>query len=268
MMQALIIEDKNADAFIARQCLTDCGFQHIVVAPSALRGVEYARTMLGSAQPAVPTLILLDMLLPHPSHPALEGRTVAATLTSEMEAGSLHPAHIVAITSEPTPDREKQAYIAGCNTFLSKPMTYEIAEQLRILTQQPAIIGSTENSAARRIIKQDAAALLHLLSQIETSFNTQGWTEKQARALLIRPATMMSDWDNWIAARGGLSKVQERLQTIPLPPELQEMLRCVLRYGKNWNATCETIHISRAEYYNRLRELVVIVCDFLNSWQA
>lgn len=96
----------------------------------------------------------------------------------------------------------------------------------------------------------------------------QEWTERQTRALIIRPATIMSDWDNWITARGGLSRVQERLQTIPLPPELQELLHYVLRYGKDWRSTCELIHISRAEYYKRLGELVGIVRDFLNSWQT
>ncbi len=267
--QALIIEDKPADAFIAQTYLLAAGFDRIEIAQSVLRGVEQARILLRPDLPPIPTVIIVDLLLPDRHWYGLEGRLAVSSLVSEMEAGRINLSHIVALTSYPTPEREQQALLAGCALFLVKPMTRALAENLRLLVDQvPVVPFAAADEIVQLTLRQDAAALLHLLSQLEKLSGTLEWTEKDTRALLTRPTTVIDVWEPWIRARGGIDRVQDRLRALPLPQELYELLNAVLYNGRNWQMTCEALHISRAEYYKRLSELVSVVRGYLNQWRV
>src|SRR6185369_11921941 len=94
---ALVIEDTPMHATIAEVLLGELGFQ-VEVATSVQAGAGRAYDLLDPRLPAPQALILLDLKLPDPRIPSLEGSALAAQLAEAMEQGRLHPAHLVAIT--------------------------------------------------------------------------------------------------------------------------------------------------------------------------
>src|SRR6185503_12963645 len=105
--RALIIEDVEVHAFIAQTLMQQAGFQ-VTCASSLALGIEQVYSLLNTAHPACPTLILFDLMLPLDRCPILEGTAVLAYLTGQMETGNLRPAHLAAISGILTQQREQE----------------------------------------------------------------------------------------------------------------------------------------------------------------
>src|SRR3954447_20322040 len=96
-----------------------------------------------SAESTTPLLVLLDLKMPDPSHPDLEGAVLAAALHRRMQLGLIRPAWLIALTSYLTFEREEETLFAGCNRVISKPLTNHHAAWLRRqVEEQPTLCGA------------------------------------------------------------------------------------------------------------------------------
>ena len=131
------------------------------------------------------TLILVDLKGVQPGRPDLEGSNWVAVLVREMQLERLHPAYIVAITSELTQEREKEALAAGCRKVLAKPLLEEDALWLRGLTfQKPPIPHADVSPGELRMIEAFQTMSARTLEPI---FNHPvSWTTDDAYLLLLR----------------------------------------------------------------------------------
>jgi CheY-like chemotaxis protein len=151
--QALVIEDCERHAVVARCHLEDVGFE-VVIVPDLIQASHAARRMLDPAARFRHTLILVDLKGVQPGRPDLEGTNWVAVLVREMQLKRLSPAYIVAITDELTREREKEALAAGCYRVLAKPMTEEDALWLRGLAfQEPQIPHADVSPGELRMIE-------------------------------------------------------------------------------------------------------------------
>jgi CheY-like chemotaxis protein len=138
--QALVIEDHQRHAQLARYHLEDVGFE-VVVAFNLIQASHEVRRMLDPNSCYRHTLILVDLKGVQPGRPDLEGSNWVAVLAREMQFQRLYPASIVAITGDPTRARVMEAIAAGCHDrVLAKPITEQNALWLRGLAfQKPKI---------------------------------------------------------------------------------------------------------------------------------
>src|SRR3712207_5536472 len=127
--RVLLIEDNPQQIILEKHTLESVGFE-VSVATSAVEGAEYAMTLLDSAKPYHPTIIVLDLVLPDLVLQSMEGSILAAALLGRMLDGRIHQATIVALTGELTKERKEAALFAGCSTVMTKPLLPEQAEEL------------------------------------------------------------------------------------------------------------------------------------------
>jgi CheY-like chemotaxis protein len=280
--RALVIEDHTTHAVIAEVLLGERGFA-VEVVSSLWEGLQRAQRLLDRTREPVPLLILLDLKLPDPRVPSLEGSMLAAQLTEGMETGLLHPAHIVAITSEPTEQRAQEALLAGCSRVLTKPLTHEQATVLRALVDTPPAIPvapiDPAYQLARQLLRRAATQVLEALQAgsgrsmlpLPTSAGASPeplWDEEHVRQLIFTPTTLLraEPWQSWLRARGGLEMVRARIAAMPLPEDQQRMLAELLRSAPTWQSYTARFHIGRMTYYRHLKKLLIELVSALNEW--
>src|SRR6185436_910913 len=100
------------------------------------------------------------------------------------------------------------------------------------------------------------------------------WDEEHVKALLRFPRFPMrliqqDPWQAWISQHGGLKGVYAYLQNYPLAPSHRRILEVVL---SNPEAVADvyanSLNMSRATYFYRLRELVPALVQALNNWES
>lgn len=148
MTCAILIEDDLLDAQVEQITLKQVGFQ-VIHAPSILDGERQSMTLLDIAKVPDPTVIILDLRMPHPSDPALEGTILAAALTRRMQARLIHPTMMVALTNYINREREEEALYAGCQRVFTKPLTSSHAHWLWQQIQKPVTLSSTADLGMR-----------------------------------------------------------------------------------------------------------------------
>jgi len=235
--RALVVEDTPVHATLAELNLQEVGFA-VTLASSLRDGWRWAAENLALA-PGVPagppTLALLDMKLPDPRHPRLEGSALATWLSSEMAAGRIQPGHIVGISSELTPAREWAALAAGCTTVLAKPLTPLKARLLRDLLAEP--LPAISDDVAVAAFRQGQLDVLDLLDQAYQA-PARLWSAAEMRALLgIMTASLHLDraereqGERLLAELGGPTATRIRLRAaLPqLSPEQGRVLTLLLQ---------------------------------------
>jgi CheY-like chemotaxis protein len=271
---ALVIDDMDVHAFIAEDCLRQCGFS-VTTAPTLLIGIEQAYMLLDPNHPPRPMVILIDLRLPLQHCPVLEGVAGAAHLIEQMELRRLHPAHVVAITGEPTEQRERQTLAAGCRMLLHKPFTLEHAASLLRLVQEerpvlPAADSALDDAAVLRdALRREAAELLYFIRSMsqEMAGPAVVWGEEEVRKLLVRPQLLDQPWSDWIVRRGGMERVRARLSAVWLPSaEYRAVRDKTLEHGRNWRLSCDELNMSRSTYFRYQGEILKVLADALNSW--
>ncbi len=214
---ALVVEDTPVHGTLAEMTLGEVGF-HVVWVRTLLEGWRWASDRLDAQLPASPSLILLDMKLPDPDHPRLEGAVLATWLSDEMQAGRLHPAHIIAISSELTPQREWSALAAGCSLVLAKPLTPLKAQLLRDLFAEPPPPPSPEVAVqAFRQGQRDVLDLIVRASQTAVRLWSAGEVRVLVGTLTAAVHLLPSDRDlgtALIAELGGVTALRLRLRTL------------------------------------------------------
>jgi CheY-like chemotaxis protein len=253
--RALVVEDSPVHRFLAETLLSEAGFRTTCTA-SLLQGLDTALAWLAPTQPPVPTVILLDLMLPHERCPIMEGTALAAHLTESMEAQ------------------------------LPKPLTADAAASLRRLVDRPPILPAerdrdtsldqqAERRLARQIQRSDAARLLHFVrsdaayASLVPVPEPLVWTRAVVRSLLLEPACLLGDepWLSWARAQGGFEVVQARLRQVALPHDLRPLLETVLTNGTNWRTSLDQLNVSKTTYYRRLDALCDHLAVALMTWR-
>ena len=136
----------------------------MISARSLLEGEDLAMTMLStSADSAPPSLVLLDLKMPDPAHPELEGAVLAAALRRRMHLGTIRPAWLIALTSYLTREREEETLFAGCHHVLRKPLTNRQAAWLRQQVEQPPVFPDDQPNVGTRLYQEKAEEILSIV---------------------------------------------------------------------------------------------------------
>lgn len=111
----LYIEDNQENQLLVQRVLTSCGYT-VVIAEDGLSGIALAREIL-------PALILVDINIP-----GLDGYETTTRLRSMPH---LKGVPVVALTADISPGTREWALVAGCDGFLSKPISpRRLSEQI------------------------------------------------------------------------------------------------------------------------------------------
>ncbi len=182
--RVLVIEDNLADAAHVWAVLDNVGFE-VCHAKDLLAGEKAALEWLDPQQTAIPTLIVLDLRMPLPSYPNLNGALLAASLLRRMHQGLIRYAPIIGLTAYLDEEWEEEARFAGCHHVFEKPLKRTIADLLRQLTLDPPTppysADSTALASARRSYQKRAEDLLEIVRQ---SVVADTWTPENVRVLL------------------------------------------------------------------------------------
>ncbi|NOK62656.1 MAG: hypothetical protein GFH27_549293n98 [Chloroflexi bacterium AL-W] len=161
MTCAILIEDDLLDAQVERITLRQVGFQ-VTHAPSILDGETHIMRLLDVTTPPSRTAIILDLRMPHPSDPALEGAVLAAALTRRMQERLIHPAIVVALTNYISQEREEEAMYAGCQRVFTKPLTNSQAHWLWAQVQKP-VTPILATDPGRKLYQRKAEEILDIV---------------------------------------------------------------------------------------------------------
>lgn len=125
----LIVEDTPANMKLAALLLHKAGYQ-VLQAPNAIQGIELARRHL-------PDLILMDMQLP-----IMDGLSATKILKADVLTAKIK---IVALTAFAMKDDEQRMRDAGCDGYISKPISHQSFYQkiASMLAATPIQKGST-----------------------------------------------------------------------------------------------------------------------------
>lgn len=110
MARILLVEDDEFTAALVTRMLTD-GAHDVILAVDGLQGVA-------KAVDEKPDLIVMDLGLP-----SMNGWDATRTLKSDPKT---KPIPILALTANLTPDDREEAYNAGCDAFLTKPVPADV----------------------------------------------------------------------------------------------------------------------------------------------
>ena len=214
---ALVVEDTPVHGTLAEMTLSEVGF-HVVWVRTLLDGWRWATERLDCDLPTSPSLILLDLKLPDPDHPRLEGSVLATWLSDEMQAGRLHKSHIVAISSELNPQREWSALAAGCSLVLAKPLTPLKAQLLWAMLAEPLPQPSAE--VAVQAFRQGQRDVLDLILRASQA-TARLWSVGEVRALVGTltasvhlPPAEREHGAALVAEIGGMTALRLRLRTL------------------------------------------------------
>lgn len=178
--RAFLIEDDPLDAEIERLTLSQAGFD-VVQAGSIIEGETQVMTLLDLHMPVIPTVIILDLYMPSPGHPELEGAILAAALTRRMHKQQIHPARIVALTNYLNPEREEEALYAGCQHVLTKPLTNSHAAWLAQWVDHVEPVRKPTQDPGVRLYQKKAEEILSILRRGQP---LRMWTTPDAHLLL------------------------------------------------------------------------------------
>jgi CheY-like chemotaxis protein len=220
--QALVIEDHQRHAAVARYNLEDVGFE-VVVVSDLIQASHTARRMLDPTVPFRHTLILVDLKGVQPGRPDLEGSNWVAVLVREMQLKRLYPAYIVAITDDLTSAREKEALAAGCHKVLAKPLLVEDALRLRELAlQEPPIPHSNVSPGELHMIE---AFQTMSARTMESIFNHPMNLTTDDAYLLLRCLTLYPEQRR--AAPEDAHRTETLVHSLHGEPAARELLRRV-----------------------------------------
>ena len=110
----LLVEDTEDNRFMMRRLLEMTGYRVV----EAMNGEEAVRL----AQKESPQLILMDLSLP-----VIDG--LAATRLIR-KLPDLESTPIIAVSAHDTSDFQSEAILAGCNSYVTKPIDFNELEQL------------------------------------------------------------------------------------------------------------------------------------------
>lgn len=178
--RAILIEDDPLDAEIERLTLSRVGFD-VAQAGSIIDGETQIMTLLSLETTAVPTVIILDLHMPSPGHPELEGAILAAVLTRRIHEQLIHPARIVALTNHLNPDREEEALYAGCEHVLTKPLTNSHAAWLLQWVDHAEHVPAPAHDPGVRLYQKKAEEILGILRRGQP---LRTWTAHDTHVLL------------------------------------------------------------------------------------
>lgn len=138
----------------ARPSLLTIGAHHLRTTQAAvthsttlLHAYAQALRLLDGARPSRPTLILLDLHAQEPGFPEFAAPQLAAVLARQMITGKLHPAWLIGLAADPTPDLDLEAHVAGCHLLLPPPISESQQRGLLRLAQTPALLLPTADRA-------------------------------------------------------------------------------------------------------------------------
>lgn len=153
-MRVLVIED-NLDAATTLQDVLEMAGHEVVVAHDGEEGVTKARSL-------APDVVLCDVGLP-----GLDGYQVARRIRAERSVAPM----LIAMTGYTLPEDQRQAYQAGFDHHLGKPV--DVAELERVMA------GATVRPGARRIlVVEDNDALRENIKEL---LEEEGWVVREAR---------------------------------------------------------------------------------------
>ncbi len=110
----LLVEDTEDNRFMMRRLLEMEGYRVV----EARNGEEAVKI----AEKELPALILMDLSLP-----VIDG-LAATRLIRQLPA--FHETPIIAVSAHDTADFEKEALVAGCNGYVTKPIDFVELEKL------------------------------------------------------------------------------------------------------------------------------------------
>jgi two-component system, cell cycle response regulator DivK len=113
-LKVLLVEDTEDNRFMMRRLLEMTGYRVI----EAMNGEEAVKL----AQAESPNLILMDLSLP-----VIDG-LAATRLIRKLPNFESTP--IIAVSAHDTSDFQSEAILAGCNTYVTKPIDFNELEQL------------------------------------------------------------------------------------------------------------------------------------------
>ena len=116
--RVLVVDDNPANAGLLLAILEPLGFE--------VRTATNGREALQQAQECVPDLVLLDLVMPE-----MDGLETARQLRRLPE---LNGTRIVGVSATVTGSERKQAFVAACDSFLSKPV--QIGELMQTMERQ------------------------------------------------------------------------------------------------------------------------------------
>jgi CheY-like chemotaxis protein len=110
----LLVEDTEDNRFMMRRLLEMTGYRVV----EAMNGEEAVRL----AQKESPQLILMDLSLP-----VIDGLAATRLIRKLPE---LETTPIIAVSAHDTSDFQSEAILAGCNSYVTKPIDFNELEQL------------------------------------------------------------------------------------------------------------------------------------------
>jgi CheY-like chemotaxis protein len=113
-LTVLLVEDTEDNRFMMRRLLEMTGYRVV----EAMNGEEAVKL----AQAELPQLILMDLSLP-----VIDG-LAATRLIRKLPDFQCTP--IIAVSAHDTSDFQSEAILAGCNSYITKPIDFNELEEL------------------------------------------------------------------------------------------------------------------------------------------
>ena len=181
---ALVVEDSEGHGALAEELLAEYGF-NVTWVRTLLDAVPWLKTHLAIPH-QYPPLVLVDVMLPNHYHPRLEGSVLVTWLTDAIQSGDLHPARIIGISNQLTPQREWEARAAGCEIAIAKPLLPSTAAMIHTFfldqsTYQPPQI---EDIAVQAFRQQQRDVMELLFRARDLGTQARVWTIPEIRAVL------------------------------------------------------------------------------------
>jgi CheY-like chemotaxis protein len=266
MARILLIEDTEIHAVHARRRLVKAGLD-VTLCRQAREGIETAKHLLNRACAPQLQLIILDWFLPHPQSPSLEGIVVAAELIRCMDAQTIHPAHIVVLTQDPSRERRADALTIGCTQVLDKPLSVEAVQELLVLIQTPPTYPLIE-PGYRRLLRFVQPTLEMLYAGAEST-GALYWTRKSVKKLM--DASSMYDMSReerrWLEECGGFVQVKNFINTVDLADDRLTKLRTllILHPEAGWEWLMRAMGTNKNYIYDYKNMLFDTLADRLNT---
>lgn len=269
MLRILVIEDLKTHQTQMRRTMHHAGFG-VIIADSAIDGLEMAKRLLNRSGPPQIDAIVLDWMLPHPRSESLQGGVVAAELVRAMDQGEIHPVHIVVVTHNPTLEREQDAHYLGCSAVFAKPFTDDDAEHLKEIVSQALDypVSDHRRQVYERALRFGRPAL-DFLAGDTYHMATFYWTSKNIKSLLV--ATSLQSLEeparSWVKCYGGIKVIHRLLSAMPLDSDILATLRdqYLAQPGENWEFYAIQLHVERSSYFEYQTKLFGIFAAQLNQ---
>jgi hypothetical protein len=202
-----------------------------------------------------------------------------------MEQGHLHPAHLIAVTSDPTPDRTVEVLASGAHLCLRKGLLYPddgIRFQHLVVTPPPVnILPDGVTPQMRQIVRNTALQALYLdhhkqtmtplerQRRIQHELPTLTWSVVETEKLILDPYKLTEPYKRWFLLQGDLTLVYQALRQALLRHQstahLVPVLEAMLRYPDSSNQGAKQCGMSRTTYYDHRLRLLEVVADLLNA---